>query len=67
MGEYIMSLGEGSSSALGTGGMKTKLSAARLVTERGIDMIITNGSKPELLYDICDGISVGTRFKGKER
>ena len=65
MGEYIMSLGEGSSSSLGTGGMKTKLSAARLVTERGIDMIITNGSKPELLYDICDGKPVGTRFQGK--
>jgi glutamate 5-kinase len=34
MGDYIMSLGEGSSSSLGTGGMKTKLSAARLVTGR---------------------------------
>ena len=67
MGEYIMSLGEGSSSSLGTGGMKTKLSAARLVTERGIDMIITNGSEPELLYDVCDGKPVGTRFKGKKQ
>jgi glutamate 5-kinase len=67
MGDYIMSLGEGSSSSLGTGGMKTKLSAARLVTERGIDMIIANGSKPELLYDICEGRSVGTRFKGKSQ
>lgn len=64
MGEYIMSLGEGSSTSLGTGGMKTKLSAARLVTQHGIDMIICNGSKPEALYDICEGKPVGTRFKG---
>ena len=66
MGEYIMSLGEGSSSSLGTGGMKTKLSAARLVTEHGIDMIITNGSEPELLYDVCGGKPIGTRFKGRK-
>ena len=67
MGEYIMSLGEGSSTALGTGGMKTKLSAARLVTENGIDMIICNGKKPEALYDICEGKPVGTRFTGKKQ
>ncbi|MBQ7699362.1 MAG: glutamate 5-kinase [Clostridia bacterium] len=67
MDEYIMSLGEGSSTSLGTGGMKTKLSAARLVTDRGIDMVICNGSKPETLYDICEGRSAGTRFTGKKQ
>lgn len=60
----IMSLGEGSSSSLGTGGMRTKLNAAKLVTAHGTDMIICNGASPELLYDICDGKQVGTRFKG---
>lgn len=67
MDEYIMSLGDGSSTSLGTGGMKTKLSAARLVTDRGIDMVICNGSKPETLYDICEGRSAGTRFTGKKQ
>ena len=66
MDEYIMSLGEGSSTSLGTGGMKTKLSAASLVTERGIDMVICNGADPEALYDICEGRAAGTRFTGKK-
>jgi glutamate 5-kinase len=42
--------------------MATKLSAARLCVENGCDMIITNGSHPEYLYDIMDGKNVGTRF-----
>ena len=62
--EGIMKLGDGSSSSLGTGGMRTKLNAARLVTSHGTDMIICNGAEPGLLYDICDGKQVGTRFKG---
>ncbi len=46
----------------GTGGMATKLTAARLVTENGIPMVIANGSKPELLYDILGGKEVGSFF-----
>ena len=64
--EEIMSLGGGSASALGTGGMETKLRAAKIVTSAGCDMIIANGSNPELLYDIMDGKSVGTRFYAKK-
>ena len=60
--EHIISLGGGSGSALGTGGMKTKLTAAGICMEKGCDMIIVNGEKPELLYDIADGKAVGTRF-----
>jgi glutamate 5-kinase len=67
MDGYIMSLGEGSSTSLGTGGMKTKLSAASLVTKRGIDMVICNGAKPEALYDIFEGKPVGTRVTGKKQ
>ena len=63
--DEIKSLGGGSGSALGTGGMHTKLNAAEICTKNGIDMIITNGSNPESLYDIADGKSVGTRFLGK--
>ena len=51
----------------GTGGMKTKLKAAELVCENGIDMIITNGSQPENLYKIVEGELVGTLFKGHSK
>lgn len=60
--EEIMSLGGDAGSALGTGGMKTKLHAAEICTENGTDMIITNGQNPHILYDIAEGKSVGTRF-----
>ena len=62
LSDDIMSLGGGSGSGLGTGGMKTKLTAAKMCTEAGCDMIIANGSDPEILYDIADGKPVGTRF-----
>ena len=60
--EEIMSLGGGAGSSLGTGGMETKLRAAKIATEAGCDMIIANGADPEILYDITEGKSVGTRF-----
>lgn len=60
--DEIIALGGGKGSALGTGGMATKLRAAQIATESGCDMIIANGEKPELLYDILDGGSVGTLF-----
>lgn len=63
--EEIMALGGGAGSALGTGGMVTKLRAAALATASGCDMIIMNGSYPERLYSIIDGGAVGTRFYGK--
>ena len=47
---------------LGTGGMATKIKAAELATKSGCDMVIANGAEPELLYDIVEGKSVGTRF-----
>lgn len=63
--EEIAKLAGGAGSNLGTGGMATKVNAAKLVTEAGCDMVIANGSKPELLYDILEGKSVGTRFVGR--
>ncbi len=61
----ILALGGGAGSSLGTGGMKTKLHAAEICTGSGTDMIITNGQNPNILYDIADGKSVGTRFIAK--
>ena len=60
--EHILSLGGEKGSELGTGGMATKLSAAKITTTSGCDMIITNGERPEDLYDIADGKLIGTRF-----
>ena len=62
----IMALGGGKGSKLGTGGMKTKLQAARISTEVGCDMVILNGKDPESLYDFLDGKQVGTLFKAKK-
>ena len=57
-----MALGGVSASNLGTGGMATKLKAAKICTSNGADMIIANGENPNILYDIIDGKEVGTRF-----
>ena len=45
--------------------MATKINAAKIATAAGIDMVILNGSQPELLYDLFDGKPVGTRFLAK--
>lgn len=58
----IEALAGGVGSSLGTGGMATKLRAAKMVTAMGCDMVITNGEHPERLYDIAEGKDVGTRF-----
>ena len=60
----VMALADGAGSALGTGGMVTKLRAARMVTGSGADMVIANGAHPKLLYDIAAGKAAGTRFAG---
>lgn len=62
----ILSLGGGTVSGVGTGGMATKLHAAEIVTCSGCDMVIANGSDPYILYRIIDGESAGTRFLGKK-
>lgn len=63
--EEVQSLAGGAGSRRGTGGMKTKLKAAKLATAQGIDTIITNGKNPAALYEIVKGDSVGTLFVGK--
>ncbi len=63
--EHIISLGGGSGSSLGTGGMATKLRAAQMATAAGCEMVIANGQSPEVLYDVAAGKRVGTRFLAK--
>ena len=63
--EHIISLGGGSGSNLGTGGMATKLRAAQMATAAGCEMVIANGQSPEVLYDVAAGKRGGTRFLAK--
>ncbi|EFB76092.1 glutamate 5-kinase [Subdoligranulum variabile] len=62
----IERLAGGAGSSLGTGGMLTKVVAAKRATSAGVDMIIANGAHAEVLYDILEGKPVGTRFIGKK-
>lgn len=63
----IESMIGGEGSDLGTGGMYTKINAAKIATASGTDMVIANGNNPMILYDIVDGKDIGTRFfAGKE-
>lgn len=63
--DKIDSLAGGAGSRRGTGGMKTKLQAAKLATANGTDTVITNGKHPEALYDFMKGKNIGTLFVGK--
>ena len=63
--DEIIALAGGSNCQLGTGGMVTKLQAAKICLSCGCEMIITNGSKPNNLYAIVDGQDVGTTFSEK--
>jgi glutamate 5-kinase len=53
-------------SAFGTGGMASKIVAARHCIEHDIDMVITNGSDPSIIFDILEGKEVGTHFVSKD-
>ena len=52
-------------SARGTGGMITKLIAAKRVMQAGTDMVIADGSDPKVIYDILEDKPVGTKFIAK--
>ena len=53
---------EGADNELGTGGMKTKIEAAKVCYRAGIPMIISNGDNPNHIYEILEGKDVGTLF-----
>lgn len=64
--EDLKKCARGEGTRRGTGGMITKLKAAEFVCDHGIDMVIANGARPEVLYEIVEGKNVrGTFFKGK--
>ena len=59
----IEAMAGGAGSSLGTGGMSTKINAAKIAAEAGIDMVIMNGKDPEMLYDLFEDKEIGTLFK----
>ena len=63
--EKITALAGGKGTSLGTGGMVTKLNAAKNCLNSGCDMVIANGNNPLNIYDILEGKPVGTRFTEK--
>lgn len=60
--EDIENMAKGSSSSVGTGGMQTKVKAAKMVTSSGVDMIIMNSDKLERLRDAFNPNFEGTKF-----
>lgn len=61
--ERFVRMAKGASSDVGTGGMSTKVNAARLATSAGADMIIANGTDMGIIHRIMDGERIGTMFR----
>lgn len=62
----IEAMAEDTNSKVGTGGMITKIHAAKIATNAACDMLIVNGKDLNVIYDIMDGKVVGTLFKAKK-
>lgn len=54
----------GAGSSNGTGGMVTKVQAARICASHGIKMVLAHGSRPGVLREIVAGEPIGTLFEG---
>ncbi len=63
--ELIEHMAGGSGSAVGTGGMKTKITAAKIATQAGIDVVIAHHQEPSSLRRILQGEKLGTLFLGQ--
>ena len=65
--EHILAIAEGAGTSLGTGGMATKVHAAQIATEAGINTYVISSTPISNLYRLIDGESVGTCFMSKKR
>ena len=63
--DELLKMAGGSGSNRGTGGMVTKLHAAQIATQAGIDTIVMNGSAPQDIYKVLEGRQIGTFFKSR--
>lgn len=64
--DEIYKIAGGSSNKLGTGGMISKVKAAKIVNSYGIDMVIASGKKPNVIFNILNGENIGTLFVPKK-
>ena len=62
--DELLSMGTGSD--IGTGGMETKLTAAKIATYSGADMVIANGKDVRVIHRIMEGRNYGTIFKANK-
>lgn len=60
--DSILNMAKGTGSDVGTGGMTTKISAARIATDSGADMVIANAKDINVIRDVLSGSDVGTVF-----
>lgn len=61
--EELMNMGKASTgSSVGTGGMSTKLQAAKIAGSTGVDMVIANSSDIKVIHRILSGQNIGTLF-----
>lgn len=56
-----------SGSSLGSGGMASKLTAARMAAWGGVDSVIADARRPEVLVAVAGGAAVGTHVRASER
>lgn len=64
--DEVIAAAGGSGSVHGTGGMATKLEAAKILMKAGIPMVVCDGRRPDVLLDAFAGEPVGTYFAGGE-
>ena len=64
--EDLSGMAKASASNVGTGGMTTKVSAAKIATASGADMVITNGDNVRNIYHILEGKEIGTLFQSQK-
>ena len=60
--DHIMDMGKGAGSKYGTGGMTTKIAAARIATNSNSDMVIVSGADMDNIVKVMNGESIGTLF-----
>ena len=59
----LEAMAKGAGSDVGTGGMVTKIAAARIANDAGADMVICNGNDMKNLRHVIEGRNVGTLFR----
>lgn len=64
--DSIINMAEDTNSNVGTGGMITKIQAAKIACDAGCDMVIASGNQLKNIYKIMDGEKIGTFFEGRK-